>query len=128
MASKIERAREAVLALLEESNPQHELFLIAFADTPHLVQNFTQAIAEMQEQLLFARPKGRTALLDAIYLGLDKMREAKYSRRALVVISDGSDNRSQYTEKGSEVQDRGIRRPYLLRWYLIENSPPGKNG
>src|SRR4029077_2463036 len=66
---------------------------------PDVVQNFTQAIAEMQGQLLFARPKGRTALLDAIYLGLDKMREAKYSRRALVVISDGGDNHSQYTEK-----------------------------
>src|ERR1700751_233772 len=92
MASKIERAREAVLTLLEESNPQDEFFLITFADTPHVVQNFTQAIAEMQEQLLFARPKGRTALLDAIYLGLDKMREAKYSRRALLVISDGGDN------------------------------------
>jgi Ca-activated chloride channel family protein len=104
MASKIERAREAVLTLLEESNPQDEFFLVTFADTPHVVQNFTQAIAEIQEQLLFARPKGRTALLDAIYLGLDKVREAKYSRRALVVISDGGDNHSQYTER--EVKSR----------------------
>jgi Ca-activated chloride channel family protein len=99
MASKIERAREAVLSLLQESNPQDEFFLVTFADTPRVVENFTQTIAEMQEQLLFASPKGQTALLDAIYLGLDKMREAKYSRRALVVISDGGDNHSQYTEK-----------------------------
>jgi Ca-activated chloride channel homolog len=104
MTSKIERAREAVMTLLQESNPQDEFFLITFADAPLVVQNFTQTIAEMQEQLLFARPKGQTALLDAIYLGLDKMREAKYARRALVVISDGGDNHSQYTER--EVKSR----------------------
>jgi Ca-activated chloride channel homolog len=104
MNSKIERAREAVLRLLEASNPQDEFFLITFSDTPLVVQNFTQTIGEIQEQLLFARPKGRTALLDAIYLGLDKMKEAKYSRRALLLISDGGDNHSRHTEK--EVKSR----------------------
>jgi Ca-activated chloride channel family protein len=99
MVTKIERAREAVMKLLEASNPQDEFFLITFADTPQLVQNFTQASEEMQEQLLFARPKGTTALLDALYLGLNKMREAKYTRKALVLISDGGDNHSRYTEK-----------------------------
>ena len=43
-------------------------------------------------------PKGRTALLDAIYLGLRKMNQARYERKALLIISDGGDNRSRYTE------------------------------
>lgn len=99
MESKMERAREAVLNFLEASNPQDEFFLITFSDTPHMVQDFTQAIGDLQEKLLFVRPKGRTALLDALYLGLNKMKEAKYARKALLVISDGGDNHSLYTEK-----------------------------
>ena len=104
MATKIERAREAVLKLMEASNPQDEFFLITFADTPQVVQDFTQTIGNIQQQLLLARPKGSTALLDAIYLGLNKMSEAKYSRKALLLISDGGDNQSRYTEK--EVRSR----------------------
>ena len=98
MVSKIERAREAVVELLKASNPQDEFFVIMFSDTPQLVQDFTQKIEEAQAQLLFARPKGQTALLDAIYLGINKMKEAKYHRKALLVISDGGDNHSRYTE------------------------------
>ena len=41
---------------------------------------------------------GRTALLDAIYLGLSEMKKATTNRRALLVISDGGDNHSRYTE------------------------------
>jgi Ca-activated chloride channel homolog len=37
-------------------------------------------------------------LLDAIYLGVSKMRQAKYPKKALLIISDGGDNHSRYTE------------------------------
>ena len=43
-------------------------------------------------------PKGRTALLDAIYLGMNRMRKAHYEKKALLIISDGGDNHSRYTE------------------------------
>jgi Ca-activated chloride channel family protein len=98
MDSKIDRAREAVVEMLKSSNPQDEFFLITFADAPHVTQDFTQKIENMQEKLLFARPKGRTSLLDAIYSGIQKMKEAKYQKKALLVISDGGDNHSLYTE------------------------------
>ena len=52
----------------------------------------------IQGKLVFTVPKGRTALLDAIYLGVNKMRDAKYPKRALLIISDGGDNHSRYTE------------------------------
>jgi len=89
---------------LKGSNPQDEVFLITFADTPHVVQDFTQAVENIQEKLLFTLPKGRTALLDAIYLGFNKMEEARYARKALLVISDGGDSHSRYTE--GEVKSR----------------------
>jgi Ca-activated chloride channel family protein len=49
--------------------------------------------------MLQASAKGKTALLDAIYLGLNQMRIASNGKRALLIISDGGDNSSRYTEK-----------------------------
>jgi Ca-activated chloride channel family protein len=98
MSSKIERAREAVMQFFKTANPQDEFFLIAFADRPEEVSDFTQSVEDLQGKLVFTVPKGRTALLDAIYLGISKMRQAKYPKKALLVISDGGDNHSRYTE------------------------------
>jgi Ca-activated chloride channel family protein len=98
MSSKIERAREAVIEFFKTANPQDEFFLIAFADKPEEVSDFTQSVDDLQGKLIYTVPKGRTALLDAIYLGLSKMRQAKYPKKSLLIISDGGDNHSRYTE------------------------------
>jgi Ca-activated chloride channel family protein len=98
MGSKIERAREAVVEFFKTANPQDEFFLITFADKPEQLSDFTQSVEDVQGKLVYTIPKGRTALLDAIYLGVNKMRQAKYQKRALLIISDGGDNHSRYTE------------------------------
>jgi Ca-activated chloride channel family protein len=98
MSSKIERAREAVIEFFKTANPQDEFFMITFADRPEEVSDFTSSIEDIQGKLVYTVPKGRTALLDAIYLGVSKMREAKYPKKALLIISDGGDNHSRYTE------------------------------
>src|SRR5581483_11297205 len=98
MSSKIERAREAVGEFFKTANPQDEFFIVAFADKPEEVSDFTQSVDDLQGKLIFTVPKGRTALLDAIYLGISKMRQAKYPKKALLIISDGGDNHSRYTE------------------------------
>src|SRR5215475_9421380 len=98
MNSKIERAREAVKEFFKTANPQDEFFMIAFSDKPHEISDFTQSVEDVEGKLLFTVPKGRTALLDAIYLGISKMRDAKYPKKALLIISDGGDNHSRYTE------------------------------
>jgi Ca-activated chloride channel family protein len=99
MDTKIERARDAVVAMLTASNPQDEFFLVTFADRPTLVQDFTPNVDDIRSHLLFTRPKGCTSLIDAIVMAISHMRNARYQRRALVIISDGGDNRSRYTEK-----------------------------
>jgi Ca-activated chloride channel family protein len=98
MGSKIERAREAVIEFFKTANPQDEFFMITFADKPEEISDFTSSVDDIQGKLVYTIPKGRTALLDAIYLGVSKMRQAKYPKKALLIISDGGDNHSRYTE------------------------------
>ena len=99
MDTKIERARDAVVAMLTASNPQDEFFLMTFANRPTLVQDFTPNVDDIRGHLLFTKPKGSTSLIDAIVMAISHMRSARYQRKALVIISDGGDNRSRYTEK-----------------------------
>jgi Ca-activated chloride channel family protein len=98
MGSKIERAREAVGEFFKTANPQDEFFMITFSDKPEEISDFTSSVDDIQGRLLYTVPRGRTALLDAIYLGVTKMRQAKYPKKALLIISDGGDNHSRYTE------------------------------
>ncbi|MFY9907430.1 MAG: VWA domain-containing protein [Terriglobales bacterium] len=98
MSSKIERAREAVVQFFKTANPQDEFFMITFADKPEEIADFTNSVEDIQARLLYTVARGRTALLDAIYLGVTKMRQAKYPKKALLIISDGGDNHSRYTE------------------------------
>jgi len=99
MSSKLERAREAVLEFCEAANPQDEFFMITFADVPQLVTDFTNRPEQLENDLITARSKGQTSLLDAIYMGVRKMRNARYGRKALLILSDGGDNHSRYSEK-----------------------------
>ncbi len=98
MSNKIEKSKDAVIEFLKTANPEDEFFLISFSENPELVADFTQSIEDIQGKLVYTVPKGRTSLLDAIYLGVNKMRKAKYQKKALLIISDGGDNHSRYTE------------------------------
>jgi Ca-activated chloride channel homolog len=115
MADKLERVREAVNQLCEVSNPQDEYFMITFADEPRLDVDFTTNPDDLRKELVFAQPKGRTSLLDAIHLGLRKMKNAKYGRRALLIISDGGDNHSRYGER----EIRGLAKESDVMIYSI---------
>jgi Ca-activated chloride channel homolog len=99
MSYKLEQAREAVIQFCEAANPQDEFFMITFADTPRLITDFTSSTERLENDLLTVRSKGQTSLLDAIYMGVRKMRNARYARKALLILSDGGDNHSRYTEK-----------------------------
>jgi Ca-activated chloride channel family protein len=99
MADKIQHSREAVLQFFKTSNPQDEFMLINFNERPSLVSGFTSKFENLQDRLLLVKGSGKTALLDAIYLGLSEMKKASTNRKALLVISDGGDNNSRYTQK-----------------------------
>lgn len=98
MGSKLDSSRKAVAQFFKTANPEDEFFLIQFNDRPELVVDLTTHVEEIQNRLTFTQSKGRTALLDAVYMALHKMKKARNPRKALLIISDGGDNSSRYTE------------------------------
>src|SRR6202048_1365501 len=98
MANKVSKAREAAIQFFKTSNPQDEFFLVSFNERAELTSSFTNSVEDLQTRMMLTAPKGRTALLDAIYLGLSQMRGARNGKRALLILSDGGDNHSRYNE------------------------------
>jgi VWFA-related protein len=131
MGPKLRSSREAVAQFFKTANPEDEAFLVQFHDNAELTIGFTPNLEEIQNHLQFVPPKGMTALLDAIYLGIHQMKKAKNPRKALLIISDGGDNNSRYTEseirnlvKESDVQlyAIGIYEPMSSRTRTPEES------
>jgi Ca-activated chloride channel family protein len=90
--------RSPVKELLKTLNDADESFLIEFNDRARLVEAFTSRSETLENGLGSLRTGGLTALLDAVNLGLGEMKKAKNPRKALVVISDGGDNNSRYSQ------------------------------
>jgi len=98
MRKSVDRSIAAIQQFFNTRVPGDEFFLIRFADKPTVETGFTADPGEILERLSFVHPEGWTALHDAIYLGVQRMKSAKNTRRALFVLSDGGDNNSRYTE------------------------------
>lgn len=97
MREKFKIARQAPAELFKQLNPEDESFLITVSDQPVLKQDFTSTFNDIQNALLFTNPNGTTSLLDGVYMGLQRLKQAHNPRKALIVVSDGGDNNSRYT-------------------------------
>lgn len=99
MTMKLDTSRRAAEELLKTLNAQDETFLIEFSDRARVVQEFSNRAEDVQKGLGTLQTGGLTALLDAVNLGIAEMKKAKNPRKALVVISDGGDNNSRYSQQ-----------------------------
>ena len=97
MKDKLKTAVEAAITFMKGGSPDDEYFLVEFADKPTGTADFTNDISKIQSRFLASKAKGRTALFDAVYMGLSKLEQGNNAKRALLLITDGEDNRSRYT-------------------------------
>jgi Ca-activated chloride channel family protein len=97
MGDKLRTSREAAAQLLNTLDKGDEAFLVEFSEVADVSIGFTNRMEDIQGALKNAHARGMTAMLDAIEAGLAEMRKAKNSRKAIVIVSDGGDNRSHYT-------------------------------
>ena len=103
MGNKLQKARQAAAQFFKTANPEDEFFLVQFNDRPELVVPFTHSTEEIQNRLTFTQAKGKTALLDGVYTAMTHMKKAQNPRKAIIILSDGGDNSSRYTE--SEIRN-----------------------
>jgi len=113
--NNINAARNAIVRFLQAGNPEDEFFLVTFNQKTMLVTSFTHESSTIQNEVAFKQPGGRTALYDAVYMGLDQIKSGKNEKKALILITDGEDNSSRYSPaevrefaKESDVQIYGI--------------------
>ncbi len=99
MARKLPYARTAVKAFFDTANSADEFLLVQFNGAPRVTVPLTGDIHAIEARLASADPRGKTALLDAVHLGVNEIRKSKLSRKALLIVSDGGDNHSRYREK-----------------------------
>ena len=104
-----------------DPNPEDEYFLITFNQKINLVQAFSNDREELQYNLTMQKPGGWTALYDAVYRGIDKVKEGKNEKKALILISDGGENRSRYNF--SEVRELAVESGVQI--YAIGVDPSG---
>lgn len=90
--------KDVARSFLEGANPQDEFRLLTVSSEPASLSEFTADAGALEREIELAKAGGMTALIDTVYLGLTRMREAHRARRALLIVSDGIDNYSRYSE------------------------------
>jgi len=99
MGDKLTLSRLAASQFFKISNPEDEFCLVEFDSSPTLRVPLTHDTGQIENQLTFSRSHGSTALLDAVYLALHEMKHSKKNKKALLLITDGGDNHSRYSER-----------------------------
>ncbi len=98
MRNHLAQSREAIEQFLKTTVPGDEFFLVRFADHPSLVTPLTPAAGEISRELRSAHAQGWTAMNDALFLSANEMRGASDARQVLLVLTDGVDNNSRYSD------------------------------
>ena len=123
MQPTLNSAKEIAHAFFGSANPKDEFLLLTVSTQPDAMSAFTTETAVLEESIGLARPGGFTALFDTVYLGLSRMREAQWPRRALLILSDGGDNHSRYSEK--DLMRVALEADVQIYTILLDNGSSG---
>lgn len=99
MQPAVSQSKQIAHAFFGAANSDDEFLLLTVSSQPAAITGFTTDAEALEESISFAQPGGQTALIDTVYLGLSRMKQAEWPRRALLIISDGKDNHSRYSER-----------------------------
>jgi len=105
MQPKIPQARAAIAQFVDDLNPRDDIFLVAFATEPFLLQGFTTDHERVLERLVLLHADGRTALYDVIMDGLLTVERGRYDKKALLVVTDGMDTASRRVSLAQVVEE-----------------------
>jgi len=98
MRNALSIAKDGAQNFVRSSNSNDEFMLLTVSTQPEANSDFTTDAADIGQRIGFSRPGGMTALIDTVYSGLSRMKQAQNPQRALLVFSDGMDNHSRYSK------------------------------
>ena len=105
MGRKRKEVTAAALAFVRSSNPQDEMFVVNFNERTAFglpnTELFSASASKLERALNGVPANGKTALYDAIEVGLAHLKKATLDKKVLIVISDGGDNASHHTRAKS---------------------------
>jgi len=96
--------------LLELLGPEDEVFLYRFDTTAELVHGWTTDRREISREIAQLRPRGGTAMYDAVAEAIPLAQSGKHRKKALVIISDGNDtsSRTAITALQSQIRESEV--------------------
>lgn len=108
LRSQLNQVLEAGKTIINSNKSGDETFLVRFISSDKIeeVQDFTSNKDDLLDSLdTFYTEGGQTAVVDAVYVSAEHVAEYKKGdtndrrRRALIVVTDGEDRGSQYTQE-----------------------------
>jgi len=108
---ELTQARKVVTALALSSNSLDQISVVVVGDKPSIAFSFDDPIDALESRLSRISPDGETALWDSMFLSVEQLKKARYRRHAIVVVSDGGDNHSRYSESDlkSLLEEAGVQ-------------------
>jgi Ca-activated chloride channel family protein len=95
MREKRQGVETAALAMVTDSNPQDEVFIVNFNDEVYLDADFTNDTKLLKSGLTKIDSRGGTAMRNAIRDSIEHLKKkAKRDKKVILVVTDGNDNAS----------------------------------
>ena len=107
------------------SNPSDEFLLLTVSTQPATLSRFTSDTAALTQSVDFTHSGGLTSLIDTVYMGLNRMRDARLPRRAMLILSDGLDNHSRYSE--AELMSAALEADVQVYTMIFDNGMPSSS-
>ena len=123
MQKTLNIGKDVADAFFAAANPEDEFLLLTVSTEPETIAKFTTDTKALREIVASANPGGMTALIDTVYLALNRMHKANQPRRALLILSDGMDNYSRYTE--SELMRVAMEADVQIYTIIVDGAPGG---
>lgn len=123
MQKALTAAKDMLHSFFAAANPEDEFLLLTVSTQPATLSRFTSDTTALEESIDFTRASGMTSLIDTAYLGLMRMRDARLPRRAMLILSDGMDNYSRYSE--SELMNLALEADVQVYTMIFDNGLPG---
>jgi Ca-activated chloride channel homolog len=96
MGDNLPLAKEAALSFLKAGNFKNEYFLLEFNDKPQITVDYTNDLGKLKNHTSLLRRSRNDGAMDAIYAGLEKLRNAKNPRKVLLVFTTGGDLKNEH--------------------------------